>query len=119
MFIVDYARWWYGRGWSEVSHFFGRWIQKTAMDFSLTILIRTLLKPWRQTIESGQRTIGDRLRAGVGNMVSRGVGASVRLGALILASLIIFCESGIALIIMLVWPLMPLTGLGLIIWGLF
>jgi hypothetical protein len=118
MLVVDYLRWWYGRGWSEVSLFFAHRIQKTARDFSLAILIRTLLKPWRQTIETGQRTLGDRLRAGVGNIVSRGVGFSVRLGALIIASILIFCEGGIALIIMIIWPLMPLTGIGLILWGL-
>lgn len=118
MLILDYVRWWYGRGWNEVSLFFEHRIQKTARDFSVVILLKTLLKPWRQTIETGQRSIGDRLRAVVGNSVSRGVGASVRLAALLVAGLLILGEAALAIVFLVGWPLTPLFGIGLIVWGL-
>jgi len=118
MLIFDYMRWWYGRGWAELGLFFVHRIQKTSLDFSVVILLNTLLKPWRQTIETGQRNIAERLKSMLGNMVSRGVGATVRLAALITACLLILGESALAVIFIVAWPLLPFGGVGLLIWGL-
>lgn len=118
MLIVDYLRWWYGRGWTDLGLFFVHRISRTVKDFSVAILLKTLLKPWRQTIETGQRSLGDRLRAFVGNTVSRGVGASVRTGALLVACLLIIGEIALGLIFLVGWPLLPISGLGLIFWGI-
>lgn len=118
MLAVDYLKWWYGRGWEELGLFFVHRIQRTAKDFSILILLQTLLKPWRQTIETGKRSLGDRFRSAIGNAVSRGVGASVRLGALLVASLLIVAESFLALIFIITWPIVPFSGIILLFWGL-
>lgn len=118
MLIIDYLRWWYGKGWKDLGLFFVHRIRRTSQDFSVAILLKTLLKPWRQTIETGQRSLGDRLRALIGNAVSRGVGASVRIGALLVASLLIIGEAALATIFLIGWPFMPISGIGLILWGL-
>ncbi len=118
MLIVDYLRWWYGKGWKDLGLFFVQRVHRTSKDFSVAILLRTLLKPWRQTIETGQRSLGDRFRAFIGNTVSRGVGASVRIGALLVASLLIIGEVSLATVILIGWPLLPIAGIGLIIRGI-
>jgi hypothetical protein len=118
MLIVDYLRWWYGIGWKDLGLFFVGRISRTSKDFSVSILLKTLLKPWRQTIETGQRSLGDRLRAAIGNAVSRGVGASVRIGALLVACLLIIGECILAAVFLIGWPLLPVSGFGLIAWGL-
>ena len=117
MLLIDYLRWWYGRGWKELFLGFLHRVRGTARDFSVIILLNTLLKPWRQTIETGQRNLGDRLRAALGNLISRGVGASVRVSALFAACLLILGETSIAIVLVIAWPFIPIAGIGLIVWG--
>lgn len=117
MLILDYLRWWYGRGWLGLASRVETRVAGTSEAFSVRILVSTLFSPWRRTIELGDRTIMERTRAAVGNLVSRGVGFTVRLSALVTALILMTIESALGLAIFLIWPFIPLGSVLLILWG--
>lgn len=88
--------------------------------FSLGLLLRTLAAPWKQTVNvAGPNTpLQVRLQWWLGNQISRVVGFFVRLGTL-LAGIVILAVTGLAGgLLILLWPLLPATSLGLVIIGL-
>lgn len=112
MLVIGLISWWYGAGWLQLAH---RLLHRIAgvMDFfSIGILLKTLLSPYRQ-ISAGrvQGPLGVQLRAWFDLQISRVIGAMVRLSVivfgLIATGLILFC----ALLLMIVWPLVPLLPL--------
>ena len=118
MLVIDYLRWWYGQGWEEAGLLFLRRIQLTYRDFSVLIVLKTLFKPWRQTIEGGERTLSKRFKAILGNTVSRSVGASVRISSLIIAVFLMLAEGIAGLVAIIIWPLIPIAGLVCLFGGL-
>ena len=94
-------------------------IKSIYLHFSVPILLPTLFSPWRRIVSTGQGTLGERFHAQIDNFVSRWVGLSVRLAALFAAGILMFLNAVIGGIVLIVWPLMPLAGIGLIIGGIF
>jgi hypothetical protein len=116
MFLVGLISWWYGRGWV------GQWARilkgfRSTLDFfSVGQLLSTLFDPFRQISASGggDGSFGASMRAFGDKLISRIVGAFVRLFTIIAGLVAITLQALYVLIIMLAWwllPLFPVAGL--------
>ena len=118
MLAFAFISWWYGAGWIDNIRRTQDRISFTYHEFSVPILLRTLFSPWRRIISYGGGSLGMRLRAVVDNIVSRFVGLTVRLLALIAALVLMALAAVLGIVTMLAWPLLPLAGPALLVWGL-
>ncbi|GAC1370717.1 MAG: hypothetical protein NVSMB39_3860 [Candidatus Saccharimonadales bacterium] len=118
MLLMEYFRWWYGPGWRDNAVRLQARLIDIYLSFSVPILLPTMFAPWRRIITPPGKTIGDKFRAGFDNLLSRTIGFTVRLGALIIAIGMIAGTGLIGGIILLLWPLLPLLGPALVVGGL-
>ena|SRR5580765_1214268 len=118
MFLLDLFGWWYGAGWAGVLTSNRRRLAALADMFSTKILLRTLFAPWRRIITVPGASLDAHIRALVDNLVSRLIGFSIRAFVLFAGCIaFIFLAVG-TLLELIVWPLVPIAGLGLIVKGL-
>lgn len=118
MLLMEYLRWWYGPGWRDSASRLQARLIHIYFSFSVPILLPTMFAPWRRIVTPPGKSIGDKFRAGVDNLVSRTVGFIVRLGALLIAMGMIIFNGLIGGLILLLWPVLPLLGPILIVGGL-
>lgn len=110
MFLVGLLNWWYGRGWmGEVSRV-GGGLKRTAEFFSIGQLAGTLFAPFRQ-ISAGQvqGALGIQLRAFLDRLISRCVGAVVRLMTIFAGLFTLGVQSLLGALTLVLWPLLPLA----------
>ena len=115
MFIVSLLSWWYGAGWRQrLAMIKGRLAM--AIDyFSIGLLIKTLFAPYRQiSAGSVNGPIGVRWQAFVDRLISRFIGAFVRLVVMIVGMFAIMGLGLISTVLLIGWglvPVLPLIGL--------
>lgn len=115
MFLVGMISWWYGRGWQVQ---FGRVkarLVATVQFFSIGQLFSTLFSPFRQ-ISAGKTkgSLGVVMRALVDQLISRVIGAIVRLFTIVAGTIVLIMQTLIELIVLIFWlflPLFPIAGL--------
>jgi hypothetical protein len=115
MFLVGMISWWYGRGWQVQ---FGRVkarLVATIQFFSIGQLFSTLFSPFRQ-ISAGKTkgSLGAVTRALVDQLISRVIGAFVRLFTIIAGIIVLFVQCVVEVIVLIFWlflPLFPIAGL--------
>jgi len=100
-------QWWYGAGWKKAYNSFSQVSTSISRSFSVPILIRTLFAPWRRIGGLGGKTIGDKLRSSLDNLISRFVGFTTRCLVLIAAGLIMLLATIFSILLAIVWPLVP------------
>jgi hypothetical protein len=109
MHLVALVSWWYGAGWVKQFLLLRSQVLRALDTFSIGLLLRTLFAPFRQISAAGVRgPLGVQLRAWFDRLVSRFVGAGVRMivigiGMVYLAGVFLF---GLLRIVM--WPLIPI-----------
>ncbi|HVX56132.1 MAG TPA: hypothetical protein VHA37_00210 [Candidatus Saccharimonadales bacterium] len=118
MLVLSFLSWWYGRGWKEVLTSFGPRLRSVLENFSVVQLLRTLFEPWRRIVTSPGSSLADKFHAWGDNMVSRGVGFTVRAGVLIGAALAVVLVIILTAVELVIWPLLPLAVPGCLIVGL-
>ena len=118
MLLVAFVQWWYGPGWRDTASRLSARIRTTYLTFSVPILIPTMFAPWRRIITYPGRSMGEKFRAVIDNLVSRAVGFVVRLFALIAALTIMGAYLVFGAILLIIWPVVPLLGPALIVGGL-
>ncbi len=118
MLLVAFVQWWYGPGWQDTAGRVFTRVRETYLTFSVPILIPTMFAPWRRIITYPGRSMGEKFRAVIDNLVSRAVGFVVRLFALITALLIMSGYLIFGGILLVIWPIVPLLGPALIVGGL-
>lgn len=118
MLVVAFLQWWYGPGWRDTSDRLVTKIRETYLNFSMPILLRTMFAPWRRIITPPGGSLEQRGRAVLDNAISRLVGFTVRLVALIAACLLIALYAVIGGLIVLLWPVLPILGPVLVVGGL-
>ena len=118
MLLVAFIHWWYGPGWRDTASRLTTRIHETYLTFSVPILLKTLGQPWKRIVTLPGRSIGDKARSVVDNLISRVVGLIVRLCALAAASIIISLYILIGGTLLVLWPIIPLLGPILIVGGL-
>jgi hypothetical protein len=107
--ILEMLRWWYSTGWLQAMHRISSWPQGIERSFSILLLLKTLFSPWKRIVTAGGRSLDEKVKASLDNLVSRCIGFAIRSGVLIAAGIAAFSSFFGAIIIVLVWPLMPLA----------
>lgn len=114
MFIVGLLTWWYGMGWRQRAAIVRERLASTMDYFSIDLLLKTLFSPFRQ-ISAGQVNgpLAVKWRAFVDRLVSRCIGAVVRLVLIVVGLLAIVFFGVIGLLSLVLWavvPLLPVAG---------
>lgn len=115
LMIFELLSWWYGPGWAQAIKRIYKWGRDVALALSAGQLLGSLFEPWRRIVSTSGRSLDDKIRDFFDNLVSRGVGASVRSLVLITAGAAIIAAVLFGIFIAIIWPLMP----PLIIYGLY
>lgn len=121
MLIVGILSWWYTVGWQQRITRLREGFSGAADYFSLDLLLRTLFSPFRQiSVGKVDGPLGVRLQALVDRILSRCIGAMIRLfmvivGSISLLGYLIF--GGGMLIVWALIPIAPLVGFLLFVLG--
>lgn len=118
MLAAQFFVWWYGEGWVAQRKLGWRRVSQTSRAFSAPLLLSTLFAPWRRIITNPGASLQAKLSAVGDNLVSRFVGFTVRLFVLITAGVMILLQTLLAVIVTILWPLVPVLIVLGIIWGL-
>lgn len=109
MLVLELVTWWYGDGWLALARRFLNYPKGMYNYFSVALLAKTMFAPWKRITTTASRSLNERLRAMMDNLVSRWVGFSVRLLVLIVASIMMVLSLVVAVVGLVVWPLLPLA----------
>jgi small-conductance mechanosensitive channel len=112
MFLTSLFSWWYGCGWKERWQMCRDRLLITADFFSIKLLLKTLFAPFRQ-ISAGNvsGSLSIRMHAFFDRTLSRVIGATVRILAMISGIVVMTFQVILSLVILIFWPLMPLLPL--------
>lgn len=115
MAIIGMLSWWYTTGWKQQILKLREKVASTMDYFSIDLLLRTFFSPFRQ-ISAGKVTgpIGVQMRAFFDRLISRVIGAMVRLFMIVFGSVAIVFYAVIRIALLAVWafiPLLPFIGL--------
>lgn len=121
MFIAGMLLWWYGQGWRDAAMRVGRRLMNLEDYFSIDLLLKTFFSPFRQ-ISAGktQGPLGVQMRAFFDRLISRAIGAMIRLFTILIGLVAILLYAIIGLITLVFWafiPLLPIAGIVLFIFG--
>lgn len=121
MVILGMLSWWYSTGWKLRLLRLREKIAATVDYFSIDLLLRTLFSPFRQ-ISAGRvdGPLNVKMRAFFDRLISRMIGAMVRMFMIVVGSVAILLHVLVGGITLLAWafvPLAPLIGLVLFISG--
>ena len=115
MLIFSLLIWWYGSGLKIRTQSLGEALSRTADNFSIGLLLRTLFNPFRQ-IDAG--ATGKGLEAAfqsfLSRLISRIVGFIARTALIIVGSIVLVAQSilSVAIIILhLAAPAMPIVAI--------
>ena len=110
MLAVSFVQWWYGRGLKEYALGFLDGLRDAADFFSIRLLIRNLFAPFRQIAATSRDhlPLTARLQAWFDLLISRLVGATIRFLLLVIGTVFIICRAALGLVVMILWPLLPL-----------
>lgn len=106
MFLLSLFSWWYVSGWVWLSKEIAGRLQIIKETFSVGILLRTLFSPWKQI--QTPASFRNFFQSAIDNLVSRFIGATLRIFMLIGALISTFLVSAIGLIFLILWPAVPL-----------
>ena len=107
--VFEFFTWWYSRGWLGAWRTARNWVVKVEMEFSTLVLLRTLFAPWKRIVALPGRSIDEKFRAMIDNLVSRVIGFMVRLLVLLAAGVLIILTAAAGLVLAIAWPFVPLA----------
>lgn len=109
MLIVGLLSWWYGAGWWQRIVAVKERIAGLYDYFSIDLLLKTLFAPFRQISAGGVRgPLSVQLQAWFDRLISRIIGAVVRIGVIVIGSLALLLGAFVGLMMIIIWPLIPL-----------
>lgn len=121
MFLVGIFSWWYGSGWIHRVQMMKDRLAASADLFSVGLLFSTLFAPFRQISADGiGGSFRDQIRAFFDKLLSRCIGAIVRTFMIIFGLIMMLVQSIFGAILLAFWliiPLLPATGLILMVIG--
>jgi hypothetical protein len=106
--VFELLGWWYGPGWVQAIKRIYRWWRGISLALSAGQLIRSLFEPWRRIVSTGGRSLDVKIKNFFDNLVSRAVGASVRMLVLVTAGAAMIAAVIFGIFVAIVWPLTPL-----------
>lgn len=121
MLLISLVQWWYGEGWRQRAKMISDRLDSTVDYFSIELLLKTLFSPFRQ-ISAGKvdGPLGVKLRAFADRIISRVIGAMIRIVILIIGVITIFLHAVIGIIVLIGWafvPVLPVIGAVMMIIG--
>lgn len=121
MLFVSLIQWWYTDGWRRRAHIANMQLDSVIDYFSVDLLIKTLFSPYRQ-ISAGKvdGPLGVQLRAFADRIISRIIGAMIRLVILFVGMITIALNVLVGIGILILWgitPALPIVGVVLAIMG--
>jgi len=121
MFLVGILTWWYGDGWRKRAMMVGARISHTGDYFSIGLLLSTLFSPFRQiSAGSVDGPFGAQIRALLDKLISRFIGAVVRIFMVFFGIVTICLQAifgGIELVFWAIIPIFPVAGLIMMVIG--
>jgi len=113
MLFVSLMRWWYGLGWLDQLTLIRLRFEKTADFFSIGLMLKTLVQPFKQIDADPQRkgSLDVLLRALFDQLFSRFVGLIVRSVLIVVGCVALAVEALVGGIRLVVWPLLPIAPL--------
>ena len=123
MAITEMFFWWYSRGWQVFISKARTSLTSITDFFSMSSLVRTLFKPYRQIsaeTASSSASLDLKFHMFLDRLVSRTVGFISRLILLIAGTVIIIIGGIFSLVLIVLWPfipLLPIVGIILTIIG--
>lgn len=114
MLVLDLLYWWYSRGFLELFARLKERLKDAEDFFSIRLLIKNLFSPFRQISAQGTNSLAlsERFKAFIDLLISRIVGATVRFLLLIVGIIVIIAQTLIGLVMIVVWPALPLSVVG-------
>ena len=114
MLVLDLLSWWYSRGFSELINGLKERLRDAADFFSIRLLMQNFFSPYRQISAQGTSSsaVNDRMQAFLDSLISRVVGTVVRLFVLIAGIIVIFLQITVGVVMIMIWPLIPMTVVG-------
>lgn len=114
MLVLSLLRWWYGDGWRQYGRSIALRLDGVMDYFSIDLLLKTLFQPFRQ-ISTGRvdGPLEVKLRAMADKLISRVIGAMIRVTILLIGLVAIFTQAVLGLLTMALWtivPLLPVVG---------
>lgn len=108
MELVGLLGWWYGAGWKQTIKSRIAGLYATADYFSIDTLAKTLFSPFRQISAGGVRgPIGVQMRAFFDKLISRVIGALIRIVMILVGVTTIFLQGVLSGLWILLWALVP------------
>lgn len=107
--LFEFFAWWYGPGWLLAWRESLGWIKRVQRTFSADILLRTLFSPWKRIVSLPGRSIDEKFKGFIDNLVSRTIGFFVRFATLIIALLAMLFTGIAGLALAISWPLVPVA----------
>lgn len=121
MFIMGLLSWWYGAGWRGRIIGLREKLAGTLDYFSIDLLLRTFFSPFRQiSAEKTRGSLNVQMHAFFDRLISRVIGAMIRLVMIIVGIGAILTYTIIGLLMVALWavvPLLPIVGIILFISG--
>ena len=105
--FLEFFYWWYGTGYLGTIKRVSKWITATSQIFSIKILITTLFSPWKRIVTESDGSLEMILKSIGDNAVSRAIGFFVRSTALFTSLILTSVTSVVGLVMIILWPLMP------------
>lgn len=121
MAIAEMFLWWYAAGWRVFISKLKTFFTNTADFFSMGSLVRTLFKPYRQIsaeAASEHASLDIKFHMFLDRLISRIVGFISRLFLLFAGIIIISVGGIISLVLIILWPIIPLAPVAGIILAL-
>lgn len=121
MAISEMIIWWYAKGWSVFIQKLRTFLTNTIDFFSMDSLLRTLFQPYRQisaATANADSSLDLKFHMFIDRLVSRAVGFVTRLFLLFFGLGIIVVGGLTSLILIIIWPLIPLLPIVGIVLGL-
>ena len=118
MAIAEMFLWWYAHGWSVFVQKIKNFMANIIDFFSMSDLLRTLFQPFRQisaATASAESSLDLKFHMFIDRLVSRIVGFFSRLTLLFAGTIIILLGGIFSLILIIIWPLVPLAPIAGII----
>lgn len=116
--LFDLLAWWYLKGWVQAWHEIPETLYKVQQAFTLPVLFRTLFSPWKQITSSGGRSLDEKIRSMIDNLLSRAVGFFVRFFVLLAALFTLATVTVFTVMLAVVWPAIPAAIVFFIIRGI-
>lgn len=121
MIIVWALSWWYSAGYKAQLERLLERLDSSYDYFSIGLLFTTLFAPYRQISAGKVRgPIGVHIRAFADRLISRFIGAVVRLVLIIVGAVWLAIQAVIGFVVIILWaflPLLPLLGFILVVSG--